>query len=274
MCGHAQAGFEDPHSSIVSYFVSVTDEGGAVAFSEDVGLATEATAFGLPLVDGIVYTIAVTATNGAGLVSAPVTTEHVLDRSPPVAGAVRDGSSLVADIDYQGTQQVAFNWDAFTEPHTAVTYTVKICEVLAAPEVCVVATPVGNATSFSGAGLPLEPRVSYFVHITGTNGAGASDSASSDGEIAAAAVAVAFRRLTPSHILHHLPGFVIDSSDPVAGVVRDGMLERDLQLQGSWDFGANWDAWVDEESPIERYEWCLGTAVGLDDVLACTTVVR
>lgn len=178
--------------------MSVTDEGGAVAFSEDVGLATEATAFGLPLVDGIVYTIAVTATNGAGLVSAPVTTEHVLDRSPPVAGAVRDGSSLVADIDYQGTQQVAFNWDAFTEPHTAVTYTVKICEVLAAPEVCVVATPVGNATSFSGTGLPLEPRVSYFVHITGTNGAGASDSASSDGE-AAAAVAVAFRRLTPSH---------------------------------------------------------------------------
>ena len=197
--------------------------------------------------DGDVITISVTATNGAGGVSAAVSTTHVVDTTAPVAGSVFDGPTPGVDIDFQTSASMSVTWQAFTEPHTSVSYDVEVCETVAVPEVCVVASPVGASTSYTAAGLPLSPSVSYFVRVTGTNEAGLTAQAVSD-------------------------GFVIDASAPVAGVVRDGIEEIDAQVQGTWNFAANWDAWTDDESPITRYEWCLGSSIANTDVMACTDV--
>lgn len=57
-------------------------------------------------------------------------------------------------------------------------------------------------------------------------------------------------------------------------MVRDGIASADVAIQGSWNFAAAWDAWVDPESPIVQYEWCIGSEVGNEDVMPCTAVVR
>lgn len=66
----------------------------------------------------------------------------------------------------------------------------------------------------------------------------------------------------------------MDGTPPVAGVVRDGIEEFDASVQGTWNFAANWDAWEDQESPVVRYQMCLGSAVGKADVMPCRDVVR
>ena len=226
------------------------------------------------------YTVSVVALNGAKGASAPVTTTHVRDSTVPVAGAVLDGPTAGVDIDFQTAARVSVTWDAFTA-HTAVDYTLDVCEAVAVPEKCVFSTPVGTATHFSGQGLPLESGVSYFARVVGAGESGLTAEAVSDGTLRTA------MWMHSTQCIHHTStcpcsligwearaGFLIDATDPVPGVVRDGIADADVTIQGSWNFAASWDAWVDPESPIVQYQWCLGSDVGKEDVMACTLIVR
>lgn len=177
-----QAGFEDVHTGVVAYDVEVTDSAGAVFLSwlGVAGTQVSEVSPSPPVLEGEVYTISVVARNGANGASTPITTTHVRDSTPPVAGMVRDGPTAGVDIDFQTAALVSVTWDAFTA-HTPAEYTLEVCETVAIPETCVFETPTGLDTQFSGTGLPLESGVSYFARIVGTGASGLTAQASSDG---------------------------------------------------------------------------------------------
>jgi len=241
-----QGGFEDAHSGIASYRVTVIDSTGTkLVDNEDVGTATTFSKLSLSLSDGDVYTLSVVAVNGVGAVSAAVTTVHTVDASAPVPNQAWDGDTSGSDVDFQQPGAVGATWDAFAEPDSALSYAVDVCERVQVPEQCMRVADATTATSFSSAGLPLSVGVSYFVRITGTNGAGLSATVETD-------------------------GFVLDNAAPVSGVVRDGISQVDVDVQGSWTFSANWDHWTSVFSPMVSYEWCLGTTPGAEDVMPWT----
>lgn len=63
-----------------------------------------------------------------------------------------------------------------------------------------------------------------------------------------------------------------DGTDPIAGIVNDG-LSGDLIVQlDRTSLSANWSGFTDTESGIVRYEWALGTSPGATDIQAFVDV--
>ncbi|XP_022088109.1 uncharacterized protein LOC110977889 isoform X2 [Acanthaster planci] len=77
------------------------------------------------------------------------------------------------------------------------------------------------------------------------------------------------------HTLRSSDGFVVDTQRPYPGVVNDGIDLHDLEYQNtSTVVSASWHGFVDLESYIDHYEWCVGqTSNPTDDsILPCTDV--
>ncbi|XP_022102003.1 uncharacterized protein LOC110985345 [Acanthaster planci] len=77
------------------------------------------------------------------------------------------------------------------------------------------------------------------------------------------------------HTLRSSDGFVVDRRGPDPGLVFDGIDLHDLEYQNSSAvISASWHGFVDLESYIDHYEWCVGQTPGPadDDILPCTNV--
>ncbi|XP_038050879.1 uncharacterized protein LOC119724031 [Patiria miniata] len=77
------------------------------------------------------------------------------------------------------------------------------------------------------------------------------------------------------HTLKSSDGFVVDSRMPDPGLVFDGIGLHDVEYQNSSTvISASWHGFVDLESFIDHYEWCVGQTLSPEDdgILPCTDV--
>ncbi|XP_038050780.1 uncharacterized protein LOC119723938 isoform X2 [Patiria miniata] len=77
------------------------------------------------------------------------------------------------------------------------------------------------------------------------------------------------------HTLRSSDGFVVDTRKPDPGLVFDGIDLHDVEYQNSSTvISASWHGFVDLESYVDHYEWCVGlTPSPADDgILPCTSV--
>ncbi|MBK7861881.1 MAG: DNRLRE domain-containing protein [Archangiaceae bacterium] len=102
------------------------------------------------------------------------------DTTPPVAGAVSDGSG--ADVDTQAASDtLTANWSGFSDPESGIVGYAWAVGTSAGGTQVQGFTPVGTATMAIATGLTLANGATYFVTVRATNGIGQSVSASSDG---------------------------------------------------------------------------------------------
>jgi hypothetical protein len=177
-------GFGETGSGIGAYAWAIGTTPGAadVRPFTDVGTSTSATGTGLGLTNGSTYYVTVRATDNAGNVGAPATSDGItVDTAPPAPGAVNDGPG--ADADFQGdTTSIAANWAGFADAGSGVaTYAWAIGTTPGGTDVRPF-TNVGAATAATAAGLSLARGTKYYVTVRATDAVGnVGPTATSDG---------------------------------------------------------------------------------------------
>ncbi|XP_078661603.1 uncharacterized protein LOC144905733 [Branchiostoma floridae x Branchiostoma belcheri] len=199
-----------------------------------------------PLLEGHTYYVTIMAEDGAGLVSTASSHGYVAESSPPEAGFVHDGPSADPpnDLDYQTDKTtISAHWGGFHDPHTdIVSYKWSIGTCPMCKDV-LEDVDLGIKSDMSASNLPLVPGFTYYVTITACNAAQLCTTASSD-------------------------GVLMDDTPPVAGTVRDGAADVDVQYQPStYILRASWFGFHDAHSQLSHYEWRAGTSSGGSDIL-------
>ncbi|XP_078701246.1 uncharacterized protein LOC144927586 [Branchiostoma floridae x Branchiostoma belcheri] len=204
-----------------------------------------------PLLEGHTYYITIMAENGAGLVSTAISHGYVAETSPPEAGFVHDGPAADPpnDLDYQTDKTtISAHWGGFHDPHTdIVSYKWSIGTCPMCKDV-LEDVDLGIKSDMSASNLPLVPGFTYYVTITACNAAQLCTTTSSD-------------------------GVLMDDTPPVAGTVRDGAADVDVQYQPStYLLRASWFGFHDAHSQLSHYEWRAGTSSGGSDILPASTL--
>ncbi|XP_035661568.1 uncharacterized protein LOC118405866 [Branchiostoma floridae] len=242
--------FVDKDSGITSFYWEV---GSAPGLDDVVRLqpAEEAMAedyaIDPPLLEGHTYYVTIMAENGAGLVSTAISHGFVAETSPPEAGFVYDGplTDPADDLDYQTDKTtISAHWGKFHDPHTdIVSYTWRVGTCPMCRDI-LEEVDLGMKTDMSASNLLLVPGFTYYVTITACNAAQLCTTFSSD-------------------------GVLMDDTPPVAGTVRDGAADMDLQYQPSPNLlRASWFGFHDAHSHLSHYEWRAGTTPGGSDILS------
>ena len=215
----------------------------------NVGLKTNLAKSNLDIKPGISYVLLVRAHNNVGLYSEALSNPFSYDGTVPTAGTVYDGLSVFNDLETQSSvSEISANWSPFKDTSSRIAE-YEMC-VGTEQEKCDVNGFVSLGLALKGtiAGLTLNHTGRYFVTVKATNEAGYSAMASSNG-------------------LH------VDSTTPIPGTVRDGKTSTDIDFQaGDTYIYANWDDFLDEESDVSKYTWCVGSAEGTCDIIAETDV--
>ncbi|CAG2233139.1 unnamed protein product [Mytilus edulis] len=117
-----------------------------------------------------------------------------------------------------------------------------ICyDILTIPEVI-----PGTATGYNMSRINLTPGVRYYSNVIAYNYAGAHTTSTSD-------------------------GFIVDHVDPSSGIVYDGLGILDKEYQNSTHFvAAHWHGFIDTESGILSYHWCVGKTTHVHRIYAKT----
>ncbi|EDO42273.1 predicted protein [Nematostella vectensis] len=240
-------GFEDPESGMHHYEVAACMANSpqqCITSFINVGLDTSLNNDGLDLKPGITYILVVRAFNKVIMYSEATSNLFMLADQPPIPGNVFDGDKIGRDISIQSsTSTMTANWQPFTDSTSRIAM-YQVC-VGDKPSLCNIAPfrTVHSALQAAVSGLSLAHKKTYYVTVQATNEAGYTETATSN-------------------------GVTIDATPPVGGIVRDGLLADDINFQASDSFiAANWDAFTDPETGVDRYIWCAGTMRGSCDVI-------
>lgn len=234
------SGFADSQSGIASYEWAVGTSPGASNTLPWVSTTTTAWSRSITLVHGTRYYTSVRATNGAGLVSAYVSSDgFVADNTSPTFSVIMDGSGTT-DIDYQtSTTTIAARWAA-SDPDSGIAYYMWAIGTDYGTYDVQYWTDVGLATSAVNTGLSLTSGTRYFVFVQAVNRAGGYAAQATD-------------------------GVVVDTSAPAFSYVFDGT-SGDVDVQASLTtLSAYWYA-VDYQSGIASYAWAVGSTPGATNI--------
>ncbi|CAC5386462.1 unnamed protein product [Mytilus coruscus] len=114
-------------------------------------------------------------------------------------------------------------------------------DILTIPEVI-----AGSATGYNMSRINLIPGVRYYSNVIAYNYAGVHTTSTSD-------------------------GFIVDHVDPSSGIVYDGLGILDIEYQNSTDnVAAHWHGFIDTESGILSYYWCVGETTHVHRIYANT----
>ncbi|PFX19966.1 Versican core protein [Stylophora pistillata] len=190
------------------------------------------TAGNVSLVPGARYISRVTCTNGDGFSSTSSSDGVIVDVTPPNAGLIHDGSSLLFDIQFQfSTTAVTAIWEPFRDHESGLAKyrwglgtTPDNVDVLEFKD-------VGMKTSAIAENLTLTHGVRYYITVEATNGAGMTSHGWSD-------------------------GFIVDNSPPELTELSRGSR---LWLGPGGKLTASWKS-LDPESGISKTEFCVGTS--------------
>jgi len=236
--------FTDQESGIKNYYVAIGTEPyqeNVVGF-ENVYLATRITKNGLSLSQGGVYYITVIAINLAGL-SANVSSAGLkIDTSSPLAenDDIKDGPGA-EDIDYFSPKiGLSAHWEGIKDPESGIIQS-KYC-LGTKPLGCQIRpmTNIGRNKSFTCPECNVREGYKVFVTVQVTNGAGLSETRSSD-------------------------GMLFDVSPPLMGRVIDGGhitgLDYNVVLK-DWYVSMTWNGVEDVESGVRSCTWTIESSRG------------
>lgn len=235
---HAKWTSKDNESGVARYEYCVGTSSGAsdVKSWTSAGTSIETTATGLSLVNGTKYYFSVRAINGIGLTSGAGSADGViLDTTVPSTPAVTDDGQFTAS-----TTTLNASWTA-ADPESGIKSYKYAVGTTPGGTNARDWTTAGTATSAAITGLSLTHNQIYYISVIATNGAGA------DSPFGAA------------------DGITVDATPPTKPVVTDdGNSQSALdKLHASW-------ASADPESGLTKYEYSIGTAPGVSDVLHWT----
>ena len=175
-------GVEDEESGIASCSWSLIEQSASdnsSVFGNDTVVLTQSveskgnlTRGNLSLAPGARYVSKITCTNGDGFSSASLSNGVVVDVTSPNAGLVRDGSSLLTDVEYQSsTTVVEAVWSPF-EDHESGIIEYRWGLGTTPDDVGIVNfTSTGTVTSGKAENVTLIHGVRYYVTVEATNGA-------------------------------------------------------------------------------------------------------
>ena len=235
---HVKWSAEDAESGIAKYEYSVGTTAGETDIKSwtSAGMLLDTTITGLNLTNGRTYYINVRATNGAGLVSDVGSTDGaVLDTTPAATPVVTDDGAWTASM-----TDLHASWSSSDAESGIKSYRYALGTTSGGTD-AIGWTNIGTNTSISLAGLTLTHGTHYYFSVIATNGAGA-DSAVGTSD-----------------------GIGVDSTAPVKPTVTD-----DGASQTSHDtLHAAWTS-SDPESGITKYEYCMGSGAGQNDLVDWT----
>ncbi|MFA6448244.1 MAG: YCF48-related protein [bacterium] len=240
----------DPHTGLSRYWYAAGTSPGASDFIEwtDNGISTTVAKTGLSLIEGQKYYISVMAENGAGGLTAAVSSDGVVaDTSAPEApAAVNDGEA--ADSEFaSSTAWLAANWTPSVDLQSGIgRYWYAIGTAPGAADI----TPWTDAGAPAGvvkSGLSLTDGQTYYFSVKAENNVGMlSAAANSNGQTIDA---------TPP--------------EPVAEV-NDGIgLDVEFSTAAA-QLTANWTGSSDPQSGVAGYWYSIGTATGAADIAGWT----
>ena len=196
------------------------------------------------------YYVTLTATSAGG--SAEVSVGIIVDSGGPLFGWVLDGDVPGVDIRYQSAQDhLGCSFGGFLDPVSGIAmYLVGVGSDVGLWDIAggrVLNTTQPLNTVFSG--LQLDAGATYHCVVRAVDNRGFVSVRSSD-------------------------GVTIEVDPPLAGSVFDGPLYHvDLEHQDSLrGVSASWDGFREPDSEIRSFDWGVGTAPGLDDVVPFRSV--
>ena len=210
-------------------------------------IATADTLTGLSLLtEGATYYLSVRATDVAGNISDPDTSDGItIDLTAPAGTTVSDGTG--ADISYSGSDTtLSANWVAFTETVSGVQkYEYAIGTTSGGTEVATW-TDNDTATSVTKSGLTLSNGTEYYISVRATDNAeNVSTTIISD-------------------------GVMIDTAAPTAGNVTDSTAADLDWTRSTSSLTSTWAGFSDTLSGIQKYEYAISDTIGGTNVLSWT----
>ncbi|XP_076117799.1 uncharacterized protein LOC143085385 [Mytilus galloprovincialis] len=144
----------------------------------------------------------------------------------------------VKDADYMRIgRPITFMWkDKFLNAAATIKeYKLYISSFPGGYDIMTIPTDLdGTAEGFNMSRVNLSPGIKYYSNVIAYNYAGVHTTSTSD-------------------------GFIVDHVDPSAGIVYDGLGGQDVEYKNSSDIvEAHWHGFIDTESGIQSYRWCVG----------------
>jgi len=241
----------DVYTSGVDYYEVAI---GSFRYGEDivkrtkVGDATNFLVSNLALKNGAEYFGTVWATDYVGLKTYAGSDAVLVDNTPPVAGLVFEGDDPLAAFQ-SSTSEITAHWSGFSDEESAIVRYIWCAGTFPGATDLFDWQPT-QADNEAMYALPedLAEGQKIYVSVRAYNRVGL-------------------------HVTVTGLGIGIDKSAPSGGLVRDGAGPGDINFQSSrTQVSGNWDGFVDAQSGIERYRWCVGTNPSECDVVPISDV--
>ena len=185
-------GFEDEESGIAGCLWSLVEQSASdnrSAFGNDTILLSQPVQSkgnlvrgNLSLVPGARFVSKITCTNGDGFSSTSSSDGVVVDLTAPTSGVVRDGSSLLTDVEYQSsTTTVKAVWNPFEDQESGIAGYRWGLGTTPGDVDTVNFTDTGRMTFGKAENVTLAHGVRYYVTVEATNGAGMTSHGWSNG---------------------------------------------------------------------------------------------
>ncbi|XP_068689656.1 uncharacterized protein [Montipora foliosa] len=264
------------NSGILNYSFC-PDEKFSKKFSCDIG--TPLTFTGLDLESGAQYLIIVKAINNAGIVVKASSDGFTVDFSPPVASQVRLGSGAEL-VEYQSDlTKLTVSWSPFIEAESGISH-YQVC-ISTIPDNCSITSliNVGLNTSVTVSPLQLLHGESYYAVVQGTNRVGLSSETTSN-RILIDSTPPSFKESDNlSFNSTQVPGITTENSNYSVSRREEEFAGNSIQTSSRVRFScseellaSSWDEFEDQESSLQRYDWCVGTSKAQCDVLTLKSV--
>ncbi|MCL5103324.1 MAG: PQQ-binding-like beta-propeller repeat protein [Armatimonadetes bacterium] len=214
------------------YSIGIAEGGTTVRDWTDIGLQTSVTATGLTLANGTAYYINVRARNSVGKAGAVGSSDGIIvDTTPPSRPIVNDEGEFTSSA-----HLLSANWFSTDTESDIAEYLYAVGTTSGGTDIRAW-TSVGTQTSFVITSLPMQDGGKYYISVKSRNGAGAESAVGTS------------------------DGISVDLTPPSTPTVTDdGAFTTDgTQLHAVWSAS-------DPQSGIARYEYCLGTSAGANDV--------
>ncbi|WAR31803.1 hypothetical protein MAR_034345 [Mya arenaria] len=240
-------GFHDDHSGISYYNVGIGSSSIMVDTLSMTKYYTDTLDIDiqeLNILEGHEYFILVQAINNAGIPSAIVSKQFIVDMTPPHGGHVLDGNwESKVDLDYQAdTYTIRANWKDFSDIESDIDY-FKVG--LGTYQYSTDVRPfmdVGLKQDIMWNG-PFIPGEKYYTTVQSCNKAGLCIQRSSD-------------------------GIILDNSPPIMGRVQVGSgVRHSRYLPLNTSLRLQWAGFEDPQSDIDHFEVCLGRQKNMCDIV-------
>ncbi|KAL9987450.1 hypothetical protein ACROYT_G001763 [Oculina patagonica] len=272
--------FVDLESGIESYEVAICDARNLSSCPQPftaVGLVTNVTIAGLDLGRGGQYRFIVRATNYAGLKVKAFSDGFTVDFTPPTEGKVWAGAGT-GHVSYQSdSSKMLVSWTPFTDFESGIVK-YEVC-ASSALQNCTVTTfvEVGLNRSYTIDGLHLSHGKTYYAIVRGTNRIGLSSEMASNGVV----IDLTLPTLKHDGYLSHTTRLSVTQPDLNVSLPKANNLTSSKENQTSSPITlvcseeyltSSWEEYEDQESGMVKYDWCVGTAEALCDVVSMRSV--